>query len=98
MAVSMGNAIRELKYHISVVSIDLPEQDVSTSLFDEKISLTISSGQEPSLRTDRHIYQSSDNIGRQCYRGSCHAEDTKWRGHHDICKVGFEDSMNNPDV
>jgi translation initiation factor eIF-2B subunit delta len=33
MAISMGNAIRELKYHISVVSIDLPEQDVSVSIF-----------------------------------------------------------------
>lgn len=28
MAVGMGNAIRELKTNISVVSIDMPEQDV----------------------------------------------------------------------
>ncbi|KAG9053808.1 hypothetical protein FS842_007098 [Serendipita sp. 407] len=35
MAVSMGNAIRELKYHISVVSIDLPEQDAKDHLCEQ---------------------------------------------------------------
>lgn len=30
MSVSMGNAIRQLKYEISILDIDLPEQDVST--------------------------------------------------------------------
>lgn len=29
MSVSMGNAIRQLKYEISILDIDLPEQDVS---------------------------------------------------------------------
>lgn len=29
MSVSMGNAIRYLKFEISVLGIDLPEQDVS---------------------------------------------------------------------
>lgn len=32
MSIGMGNAIRELKYHISVVSIDMPEQDVGPAL------------------------------------------------------------------
>lgn len=31
LAVSMGNAIRHLKVEISVLDIDLPEQDVSAS-------------------------------------------------------------------
>lgn len=35
MAVSMGNAIRELKYHISVVSIDVPEQDAKDHLCEQ---------------------------------------------------------------
>lgn len=30
MSISTGNAIRYLKYEISIVSIDLPEQDVSS--------------------------------------------------------------------
>lgn len=35
MAVGMGNSIRELKYHISVVSIDMPEQDAKDHLCEQ---------------------------------------------------------------
>jgi len=31
LSVTMGNAIRALKYEISILDIDLPEQDVSFS-------------------------------------------------------------------
>ena len=31
LSVTMGNAIRALKYEISILDIDLPEQDVSVS-------------------------------------------------------------------
>lgn len=33
MAVTMGNAIRQLKLNISEIDIDMPEQDVRWSLF-----------------------------------------------------------------
>jgi translation initiation factor eIF-2B subunit delta len=39
MAASMGNAIRNLKYEISILSIDLPEQDVSVRPTSVEIQL-----------------------------------------------------------
>lgn len=39
MAVTMGNAIRQLKLNISEIDIDMPEQDVRWPLFSSGMCL-----------------------------------------------------------
>ncbi|KAG8984109.1 hypothetical protein FRB90_005560 [Tulasnella sp. 427] len=72
MSMSTGNAIRYLKYEISILGPDLPEQDASEGL---------------PLRTGGLVYPGANHLGGPGNPNGCYGEDPGWRHDFGLCKV-----------